>query len=90
MIVAMIEGATVVIGKMRGFIGLPLRIEVVNNDVLGPTPTMVSAWTPTPAELEALNAGANIHVRLYGECHPPIMVSVGRPPGVEVFQGAPV
>jgi len=38
---------------------------------------MVTAWHPTPKELEALNAGAPVHVRILGREHPPIMVDVG-------------
>lgn len=86
MIVAMIEGADVVIGKSQGYIPLPIRIEPVEEKNLGLTTTLVSAWTPTPAELEELNAGANIHVRLYSDVHPPINVSVGKRPGVLAFQ----
>jgi len=41
---------------------------------------MVTAWLPTPKELEALNAGAPVHVRIIGIHHPPIMVEVGETP----------
>lgn len=57
---------------------LPLRDERQNNRVDGPdTPVMVTAWQPTPDELDALNKGAMIHVELLGTQHPPIMVKVG-------------
>lgn len=88
MIVAMIERATRIVGKAQGFMGLPIRDEKINERTLGVVPTMVTAWTPTPAELEALNAGANIHVRLFCmNMHPPISVGVGPSPGVLAFQG---
>ena len=78
-----IKGATRVIGKSQGYKGLPLRDERVNCTVGGAgTPSMVTAWLPTPKELEALNAGAAVHVRLIGSAHPPIMVEVGEPPHV--------
>jgi hypothetical protein len=76
-----ITGATRVIGKSQGYAGLPLRDEPINCTVNGPaTPSMVTAWLPTPKELEALNAGAPVHVRILGTAHPPIMVNVGEPP----------
>jgi hypothetical protein len=61
--------------------GLPLRDEHINSTVTGErTPSMVTAWLPTPKELDALNAGAAVHVRLIGNAHPPIMVEVGEKP----------
>jgi hypothetical protein len=76
-----VEGCTRVLGKSQGYIGLPVRDEVVNAVVTGEgTPTMTTAWLPTPKELEALNAGAPVHVRIVGSAHPPIMVEVGAVP----------
>jgi hypothetical protein len=82
MMIARIEGTTRILGKSQGYLGLPLRDELVNCSVGGPdTPSMVTAWEPTPAELAALNAGAAVHVRLIGTAHPPISVDVGPIPG---------
>ncbi len=76
-----IKDATRVIGKSQGYMGLPLRDEIINCKVGGEgTPSMVTAWHPTPKELDALNAGAPVHVRLVGTGHPPIMVEVGEIP----------
>jgi len=76
-----ISGTTRVIGKGQGYMGLPLRDETISCAVYGEgTPAMVTAWLPTPRELEALNAGAAVHVRLIGNAHPPIMVEVGETP----------
>jgi hypothetical protein len=76
-----IADATRVIGKSQGYMGLPLRDEAINCKVNGEgTPSMVTAWLPTPKELEALNAGAPVHVRILGSAHPPIMVEVGEVP----------
>lgn len=60
MLVAIIEGATREIGKSQGYFGLPVK------DIILPdgTPMMQTAWTPTPDELAALQAGANIIVTL--------------------------
>lgn len=76
-----VQGTTRVLGKSQGYMGLPLRDELINCKVGGEgVPSMVTAWHPTPKELEALNAGAPVHVRLIGDAHPPIMVEVGEVP----------
>lgn len=76
-----ITNATRVLGKVQGYAGLPVRDELINETVHGPeTPCMTTAWHPTPKELEALNAGAPVHVRILGNRHPPIMVTVGEIP----------
>ncbi|MDJ1632687.1 hypothetical protein [Rhizobium rhizogenes] len=79
--IAMIEGATRIIGKSQGYLGLPIRDEAINCTVGGDgTPCMVTAWQPTPDELVRLNAGASVHLRLLGTAHPPVMVEVGEAP----------
>lgn len=76
-----IEGATRVLGKSQGYLGLPLRDETINCTVGGEgTPAMVTAWFPTPDELERLNRGAPVHLRVLGTAHPPVMVEVGQEP----------
>ena len=81
MIIRMIEGATRIIGKAQGYLGLPLRDEVLTCAVSGEgTPAMVSAWEPTPDELARLNAGAAVNLRVLGTLHPPVMVEVGPVP----------
>ncbi|WP_282029254.1 hypothetical protein [Paracoccus marcusii] len=81
MLIGTIEGVTRVIGKSQGYLGLPLRDELINCTVGGQcTPAMVTAWQPTPDELARLNAGASVHLRVLGTVHPPVMVGVGDPP----------
>lgn len=81
MIIGRIPGTTRVLGKSQGYLGLPIRDEVIEESVNGPgTPSMVTAWEPTPAELERLSKGAPVLVRILGSAHPPIMVDVGDPP----------
>jgi hypothetical protein len=81
MMIATIEGVTHRIGKSQGYLGLPLRFAQIDCPVNGPgTPTMTTAWQPTPQELAALNRGASIHVRIIGMQHPPIMLFVGPEP----------
>lgn len=78
MLIARIENATRVLGKSQGFLGLPVRDEIIAERVLGDeVPSMVTAWEPTPDELVRLNAGAKIMLRLIGTQHPPVMVEVG-------------
>jgi hypothetical protein len=78
--IGMIEGATRIIGKSQGYLGLPLRDELINCSVDGDgTPAMVTAWIPSPDELARLNAGASVHLRVLGTMHPPVMVEVGQP-----------
>lgn len=75
-----IENCTRVIGQSQGYLGLAVRDELIHCSVNGPeTPSMVTAWEPTPDELALIAAGAPIYIRLLGVSHPPIMVSVGEP-----------
>lgn len=75
MIAAMIEGVTRVCGKAQGYLGLPVR-----DELSGTWPCMVTAWTPSPAELTALNAGASVNVLILGTSPPPMKVEVGPVP----------
>lgn len=81
MLIGRIDGATRVLGKSQGYLGLPVKDDVIHCSVGGEdTPCMITAWVPTPAELAALNAGAAIHVRIVGTAHPPIMLETGPVP----------
>jgi hypothetical protein len=76
-----IEGCTRVLGKSQGYLGLPLRDVVINCTVGGEgTPAMETAWFPTPKEIEAINAGAPVILRVVGTGHPPVMLEVGEVP----------
>lgn len=79
-----IEGATRVLGKSQGYLGLPVRDVMVNCTVVGEgTPTLETAWLPTPEQIARIVAGAAVHVRIFGTSHPPIMVDVGPVPPIE-------
>lgn len=81
MIIKHIEGATRILGKSQGYLGLPLRDEPINCTVGGEdTPSMVTAWEPTPDEIARINSGAPVLLRVLGTAHPPVMISVGEPP----------
>lgn len=75
-----IDGATRVLGQSQGYLGLPVRDEVIECDVGGFTPAMVTAWLPTAEEIAAIVTGAPIYLRLLGTAHPPVMLMVGEPP----------
>jgi hypothetical protein len=81
MMIGRIEGATRVLGQSQGYLGLPVRDELVRCTVGGErTSVMVTAWIPSPEEIAAIVAGASIHLRILGTGHPPVMMSVGEPP----------
>lgn len=71
------EGCTRVCGKSQGFLGLPIRDDVLNVEGMGQVNQMTTAWIPTPKELAALNAGAPVHVKIWGNSPPPMMVETG-------------
>lgn len=82
--IGVFEGVTRVVGKSQGYLGLPLRDELIHCAVNGTeTPCMITAWLPTPDELAALNAGASVHVRILGQVPPPMFVLVGPIPQEE-------
>lgn len=81
MIIKHIEGATRVLGKSQGYMGLPVRDELINCSVNGEdTHSMVTAWEPTPDEIKRLVAGAPVYLRLLGASHPPVLLEVGPVP----------
>lgn len=80
--VGRIENATRVMGSSQEeYRGLPIRDEVITcPEPLGMVRAMRSAWFPTPAELEALAAGAPVYLVVLGTAHPPVMLEVGEAP----------
>lgn len=42
----------------------------------GDLPVMISAWEPTPTEIEAMQAGRPIYLQIVGTAHPPVSVWV--------------
>lgn len=70
MLIGRIRGATRVLGKAQGYLGLPIRDERITEAVNGSeTPCMVTAWLPTPDEIERLVRGAAVHVHVLGSVH---------------------
>jgi hypothetical protein len=80
MMIKRIQGTTRVLGESQGYLGLPVRdisIKDVTTDMI--VPAMETAWEPTPAELDRLNRGGNIILRLFGNRHPPVSLEVQEP-----------
>jgi hypothetical protein len=78
MMIKRIRGFTREIGKSQGYLGLPLRDELINDSVTGAnTPSMVTAWEPTPDEIARLVCSAPVLLRVVGVGHPPVMITVG-------------
>jgi hypothetical protein len=81
MLIKAIEGATRVLGKSQGYLGLPVRDDLIDCPVNGPnTPRMMTAWEPTPAELRKIVNGAPIYLSIHGTMPPPVMLLVGEEP----------
>lgn len=74
-----IEGETRRLGESQGYIGLPIRDDLIDCTVGGEaTPCMLSAWMPSDEERAAITAGAPIILRVIGTAHPPVMIETGR------------
>lgn len=71
MLIGAIEGANCL---MRGN-----GADVADLRVINTGDCFISAWLPTPEELAALNAGAAVHLHIYGSSHPPVYVGVAQP-----------
>lgn len=83
MIPGRITGSTRELGKSQGYIGLPIRDEVAKYSLLSGeinAMQMVSSWSPTPDEIERINAGASIYLIVVGQVHPPVKLEVGESP----------
>ncbi|MBX9760358.1 MAG: hypothetical protein K2Y29_16385 [Beijerinckiaceae bacterium] len=75
MMIKMIAGCTRILGKAQGYLGLPIRDETIDCLTNGPgTPAMITAWEPTPDEIEAIKRGGTIYLRILGRGHPPVMM----------------
>jgi len=60
-------------GKQCGFLAIRDEQTTVG-------PAMTSAWEPEPHEVEAIANGAPIYLRVCGTAHPPVSITVGKPP----------
>lgn len=55
----------------------------IRDEVMACGPVMISAWEPTPDELERLKAGALVELWVVGALHPPVALTVGEAPSVD-------
>jgi hypothetical protein len=80
-----IEGTNATLGEPDGWnrhrdgicASLPVRVE----QLLSGHTSMTSSWLPTMEEIEAIVAGAPIHLQIISSVHPPVCLKVGEPPG---------
>lgn len=88
MMIAHIEGATRVLGKSQGYIGLPVRDDLEFDRALGGNVhSMTTAWQPSPEEMALIAAGAPIYLTILCDHpwpkmagHPPCRMEVGAAP----------
>jgi hypothetical protein len=79
--IAHIAGATRVLGRAQGYLGLAVRdAEVIDRATGKPVNQMTTAWEVLPHELLALSGGANVELSVFGNAHPPVLLSVGDVP----------
>jgi len=79
MLIAHIDGATRHFGAPENWDGdlakcnvLPVR-DVISSEL----PFMISAWEPTPAEIQAMINGATVKLWIQGTIHPVVSLTVG-------------
>ena len=83
MIHSRVEGFTKVIGEKQGYKPLFVKEDPIVDPVSKrETQLLTTAWTPLPHELEILNRGGSVHVKLLTVGHPPIKVDVGPAPAM--------
>lgn len=71
-----IRGATRVLGKPNGMSDEQCSPLHIHDTVIDGFPYMVSAWIPTPAEVELIKRGQPIFLYINGTTHPPVMLEV--------------
>lgn len=77
MIIDKIEGCTRTLGEAQGYIGLPIRDELVLDSATGqPVNQMSSVWQPSAEEVQQLLNGGQIRLSVFGDTHPPVRLEV--------------
>lgn len=77
MLIARIEGATRTLGKPEDMTDEQCKPLSIKDEMWDGVPVMISAWEPSPAEINALLSGAKVHLYIFGHAHPPVYVGVG-------------
>ena len=74
------------LGEAQGYQPLPVADKVMRMSVEGKepadVPVMFTVWHPTPAEIEALQAGGHVVLGVLGTSHPPVMLYCANAEGV--------
>lgn len=80
MIPKRIEGATRYLGAPADWNpdtdGDCSHLAIVDTRMDGGMPVMISAWEPTPAEIERMATGKPVYLQVCGTAHPPVAVWV--------------
>lgn len=80
MIPARVEGATRWLGAPRDWRpeenGDCSHLAIRDDFLDGGMPVMISAWEPTPAEIQKIIEGKPIYLQICGSAHPPVAVWV--------------
>lgn len=79
MIPQRIEGATRYLGAPPNWQpedGTCDHLAIKDETLDGGAPVMISAWEPTPDELQRLNEGKPVYLQIIGRGHPPVYVWV--------------
>lgn len=83
MLIGRVEGATRNLGAPLNWnakeSGLCSTLPILDT-LVGDVPWMISAWQPTPEEIEDIKRGASIHLWIQGTVHPVVGMAVGPPP----------
>jgi len=79
MLIKRIDGATRALGAPADWDGTDMTCNVlpIRDVVTAEGPFMVSAWEPTPAELEAMREGKSVKLWISGVSHPVVALTVG-------------
>lgn len=80
MIPKRIEGATRYLGAPKGWdpakSGECSHLAILDAELKDGTRVMISAWEPTPAEIERMAAGKPLYLQIVGGAHPPVALWV--------------
>lgn len=77
MMIGRIQNATRVLGKPSHMSDEECGSLAIRDVRVGDYPAMMSAWFPTPAEVDAMMKGAPVYLTIFGTQHPPVSLTVG-------------
>lgn len=82
MLAGRIEGYTREVGRGQGYTPIYIRDDTIlmqfpDQSAPVAVPIMVTAWLPTPEELERIAAGQPVYLTIMGTRHPPVILTGG-------------